>query len=97
MRKTNLMPSRFPRLLTTPSSTQKSDEHRRQRELDRICGVNQPKSVSIPLSTIVPLLIEASENDRAWLNDFADDTVEVNSDLYEILMACQSMQDNKAA
>lgn len=86
------MPNRSLRLFPSPPS-----ETRRERELDRICGVNQPKSVTIPLATIVPLLIEASESNRAWLNDFADDTVQVDSDLYEVLMACQSMQTSEAA
>ncbi|KAA1259376.1 hypothetical protein LF1_19080 [Rubripirellula obstinata] len=101
------MPNRSLRLFPSPTSEsrtseqkiseQKTSESRRQRELDRISGVSQPKSVTIPLSTIVPLLIEASKSNRAWLSDFADDTVQVDSDLYEVLMAYQSMQISEAA
>lgn len=82
-----------------PSAYQQpsASDHRRERELDRICGINQPKSVTIPLATMVPLLIEASENNRAWLQDFQDETVRIDSDLYEVLMACQALQTSKAA
>jgi hypothetical protein len=81
----------------TASPQHSASQHRRERELDRICGVNQPKSVAIPLATMVPLLMEASENNRVWLQDFQDETVRIDSDLYEVLMACQELQTSKAA
>jgi hypothetical protein len=70
---------------------------RRERELDRITGTAKPKTVSVPLGRIVPLLIDAVENDRAWLNDFADDAVQINSDLYDVLLAYQQLRDRAAA
>jgi hypothetical protein len=91
------MQNRSLRLFPSPPSDSPASKNRRQRELDRISGVSEPKSVTIPLSTMVPLLIEASKSNRAWLSDFADDTVQIDSDLYEILMAYQSMQMSEAA
>jgi hypothetical protein len=83
-----------PSLRVFPASNQ-SD--RRERELDRIAGTAKPKTVSLPLGRIVPLLIDAVENDRAWLNDFADDAVHINSDLYDVLLAYQQLRDRAAA
>jgi hypothetical protein len=45
----------------------------------------------------VPLLIDAVDNDRAWLNDFADDAVQINSDLYDVLLAYQQLRGRAAA
>ena len=83
-----------PTLRVFPAN-QQSD--RRELELDRITGTAEPKTVSIPLGKIVPLLIDAVENDRAWLNDFADDTVQINSDLYDVLLAYQQLRHRAAA
>jgi hypothetical protein len=83
-----------PSLRVFPASNQ-SD--RRERELDRIAGTAKPKTVSLPLGRIVPLLIDAVENDRAWLNDFADDAVHINSDLYDVLLAYQQLRGRAAA
>ena len=45
--------------------------------------------VSVPVSDVLPLLLEASRNRRAWLEDFADDEITISSDLYEVLLAYQ--------
>lgn len=70
---------------------------RQLRELDRITGIAEPKMVSLPLGKIVPLLIDAAANDRAWLNDFAEDTVSINADLYDVLLAYQQLRERSAA
>ncbi len=44
-----------------------------------------PVTVKIPLAQLVPLLLDAILNERAWIDDFADDDVTVSSDLYEVL------------
>ncbi len=83
-----------PSLRVFPASTT-SDRH--ERELDRITGTAEPKTVSIPMGKIVPLLIDAAKNDRAWLNDFADDMVRIDADLYDVLLAYQQMRRPVAA
>jgi len=69
---------------------------RRERELDRIAGAAEPKTVAVPLGKVVPLLMDAVTNDRAWLNDFADDTVRIDADLYDVLLAYQQIQSRAA-
>ncbi|MDA8743834.1 hypothetical protein N9N28_04285 [Rubripirellula amarantea] len=72
-------------------------DRRRQRELDQVTGMAEPKRVSVPLSKMVPLLMEAAESNRAWLHDFANDTIEIDSDLFDVLMAYHSMRGTAAA
>ena len=69
---------------------------RRERELDRIAGAAEPKTVAVPLGKVVPLLMDAVANDRGWLNDFADDTVRIDADLYDVLLAYQQIQARAA-
>ena len=70
---------------------------RRELELDRLTGVADAKQVSLPVSKILPLLIDAAESDRAWLTDFADDLIHIDADLYEVLMAYQQYRERAAA
>ncbi len=72
-------------------------QQRRQRELDRITGTAQPKTVTLPVGKLVPLLVDAANHDRAWLNDFADDPVRIDSDLYDVLLAYQQLRGRRAA
>jgi hypothetical protein len=74
-----------------------SASDRTERELDRITGTAEPKSVSIPLGKIVPLLIDAADGDCAWLTDFADDAVRIDADLYDVLLAYQQLRQRAAA
>ena len=69
----------------------------REQELDQLSGIADSKTVQIPLSKVVPLLLDASDNQRAWLDDFSDDLISMNSDLYEILLAYQQIKDRAAA
>jgi len=41
--------------------------------------------VSMRLRDITRILADAWSWDRTWLNDFADDEVQVSSDLYDVL------------
>ncbi len=70
---------------------------RQQRELDRMTGTADVKKMTIPLGTMVPLLIRAYENDHTWLSDFADDVVQIDADLHEVLTAFRHMPDQRAA
>ena len=80
-------------LRIAPSTT----DSRRERELDRITGTADAKTVSVPLGKIVPLLIDAVESDRAWLSDFSDDLVRIDSDLYDVLLAYSDISKRAAA
>ncbi|WP_339946263.1 MULTISPECIES: hypothetical protein [Novipirellula] len=72
-------------------------EERKERELDRISGVAAPKTVDVSLKQIVPLLIDAEKSNRTWLSDFADDTVRIDADLYDVLLAYQQYRQSEAA
>jgi hypothetical protein len=83
-----------PKLRVFSAETQNEQS---QRELDRITGTAEARTVAVPLGKVVPLLMDAWENERAWLNDFAEDLVRIDSDLYDVLLAYQTMQQRAAA
>jgi hypothetical protein len=83
-----------PNLRVFPAS---ENSNRHERELDRLAGAAEPKTVSVPLGKIVPLLIDAASSDRAWLTDFADDNVRIDADLYDVLLAYQQLRERRAA
>jgi hypothetical protein len=39
--------------------------------------------------TGIPLLADAVNSRRTWLQDFADDQITISSDLYEVILAYQ--------
>lgn len=43
--------------------------------------------VSVRLGQITGALADAVRSNRRWLNDFADDEVQISEDLYEVLSA----------
>lgn len=47
------------------------------------------KSVTLPLSEILPLLADAYQSQRTWLRDFEDDDITLSTDLYEVVLAYQ--------
>lgn len=46
-------------------------------------------SVKVPLGEVLPLLVEAVQKRRGWVDDFDDDEITISTDLYEVLMAYQ--------
>ena len=58
-----------------------------------VLSAEQPSAarqmVTVPVSEVLPLLLEASRTKRAWLRDFEDDEMTISSDLYEVLLAYQ--------
>jgi hypothetical protein len=44
-------------------------------------------AVRIPLGEVLPLLADAVASNRTWLTDFADDEIEISSDLNDVLQA----------
>lgn len=45
--------------------------------------------VSVPLQDIFPILADAVNKDCTWLRDFADDEIQLSTDLYEVILAYQ--------
>ncbi len=67
------------------------------RQLDTIAGALPAKRVEVSLGEIAPVLADAITHQRGWLSDFADDTVSIDADLYEVLLAYQKMRRLNAA
>ena len=86
-----------PRHANTLPSGPDRRRQRQERELDRVAGTSAAKTVSISLSSLIPLLIDAVDNDRAWLRDFADEAVRIDADLYDVLLAYQQLRRPAAA
>ncbi len=80
----------------TPEEVSDRVQGRRERELDRISGAAEPKTVTVPVGKLVPLLMDAAKHQRAWLKDFAEDAVRIDADLYDVLLAYQQMQQRAA-
>lgn len=68
----------------TPPADQASDTH-------------SPRRVEVSLAEIAPVLADAINHQRGWLSDFSDDTVTIDADLYEVLLAYQQMRRLNAA
>jgi hypothetical protein len=47
----------------------------------------RPEQVSVSTADVLPLLVDAALTNRAWLEDFAEDTMDIPRDLYEVLLA----------
>ena len=48
--------------------------------------------MTVALGDILPLLADAVQMQRAWLQDFANEPVTMSADLYEVLMAYQDLR-----
>ncbi len=48
------------------------------------------ETVNVSLREILPVLVEAMNTRRGWVNDFADDDLAISTDLYEVIAAYQS-------
>lgn len=46
-----------------------------------------PESVRMRLCELFPLLMDALQNDRRWLDDFADEEIAVSEDLHDVVQA----------
>lgn len=51
-----------------------------------------PASVQMRLGELFPLLIDALQNDRTWLSDFADERIHVSADLSDVVQAYASFR-----
>jgi hypothetical protein len=78
-----------------PPATNHDD--RRERELDRISGTAEARTMSVAFGAFVNFLSHAIRDDAAWLDDFADDTVQIDADLHDVLMTYQQLRQRKAA
>jgi len=59
---------------------------------DSDTGYAEPAKVSVRLGEVCEALADATRFRRTWLNDFADDEIQVSEDLYEILVSYAQMR-----
>jgi len=59
---------------------------------EAIIDAELEKKITVRLADLLPLLIEASQKNRAWVQDFGDDKVTVSQDLYEVVLAYKAMK-----
>jgi hypothetical protein len=52
-----------------------------------VVSAPRENAVRIPLGEVLPLLADAVASNRTWLTDFADDEIEISSDLNDVLQA----------
>ena len=52
----------------------------------------EAENVTVRLRDISLALLDATRWNRTWVSDFADDEIQVSSDLYEILSAYMRMR-----
>ncbi len=81
---------------SAPRSSEIEDT-RRERELDRIAGNAKAKTMPVAFGAFMKFLSQAIEEDCAWLDDFADDTIHIDADLHEVIVAYHQMGRQRAA
>lgn len=52
--------------------------------------------VTVSTGDVLPLLVDAALTNRAWIDDFADDTMDIPQDLYEVLLAYRRFRQSAA-
>lgn len=72
-------------------------DQRRERELDRIAGTAKAKTMPVAFGAFVKSLSQAIQDDAAWLDDFAEDTVQIDADLHEVLLSYKQIRQRRAA
>lgn len=48
---------------------------------------HEPDKVRVSAGETLALLLHAARTNRSWLNDFAEETLEISRDMYEVLLA----------
>ncbi len=49
----------------------------------------KPATVTVEMREVLPLLADAVNNNRTWLQDFENDDITISADLYEVILAYQ--------
>lgn len=71
-----------------------------ESHLEPIAFPKVPESkVRINAGEVLALLMHASRTNRAWLEDFSEETFEVSQDFYEVILAYKriAIETNRAA
>ena len=55
--------------------------------------LEQETHITVKLGEILPALTDALLTQRAWVQDFEDDRIEVSTDLFEVIQAYERMRN----
>jgi len=58
--------------------------------------LHHPDQVTVPLCEVFPLLADAVQSKRTWLEDFGDDEISISSDLYDMIIRYQHFRQPSA-
>ena len=47
------------------------------------------QKVTVPLKDVLETLTDAIQQNRGWIQDFADDEITISTDLFEVILAYQ--------
>jgi hypothetical protein len=47
----------------------------------------EAQRVNVSAADILPLLMDAAQSNRVWLEDFYDESIEISQEFYEVLLA----------
>ncbi len=63
------------------------------------CQDEKGNSIRVAAGETLALLLHAARTNRAWLSDFAEETIEISQDMYEVLLAYKriALEDNARA
>ncbi len=71
-----------------------SEDARSMSALER--GYCERNRVSVSTTDVLPLLLDAALANRAWIEDFAEDTIDIPQDMYEVLLAYRRYRSEAA-
>jgi hypothetical protein len=79
-------------LMASPHLRIYYDSEEQQGPAVPLPGRPNQDQVTVPLADVLPLLADAFQTGRAWLQDFAEEQITLSADLYEVLLAYQQLR-----
>ncbi len=73
-----------------------NSKHKNHLHDESVVSYCEPARVCVSAQDLLPVLLDAALANRAWLEDFADDSIEISQDLYEVLLAYRRFRNAAA-
>lgn len=65
-------------------------------EVDLSVAVS-PETVCVNAGEVLALMLHAARTNRAWLSDFAEESIQISQDMYEVLLAYKRIAQSENA
>ena len=72
---------------SSPTLRFESQTHAATNPSERQISAVEPDCVTVSVADVLPLMVEAALTNRAWIEDFADESLQIPQDMYEVLLA----------